>query len=216
MFEVESVEPSNYGEEKRYFCEQEGQTCEVYYGLKEVPKEWIEALWDAYDESLHIEEAIQEQACFTRESFISALKDPEYNKIVMTVDGVIAGFLMGTTNLEKARIGYINPRFTQDRFPQEVEERRFWYMPCFFAASHVRHLGFIKMMVLAAIDAIRENKYVLALDVSNSRMYVSDMLVKLGEEAGFPIEKLLLGSQTYFAYRPVLDRESCKIEEVKP
>src|SRR5450756_1193017 len=82
----ETLKHHRYWDEKKYSCEHEGQTCEVHVGLTKVPEEWIETLWELYDESLRIEEAIQEQACYTRETFSSALIDPEYYKTVMVVD----------------------------------------------------------------------------------------------------------------------------------
>ena len=216
MLEIKRLGLSEYGEENRYYCEQEGQTCEVYYGLRVVPGEWIEILWDTYDEGLHIEEAIQEQSCYTRESFTSALRDPDYNKIVMVLNGEASGLLMGTNNLDKAKVAYINPRFVLKRFQQEVKDGRFWYLTCMFVSKELRHLGFARLIVRAAVDAIWEKKYTLALDVSESREFLPDILVEMSKELGFPIEKQLLGSQSYYAFRPLSDSEPLETEEVKP
>ncbi len=203
MSEAEVLVSSKYGEEKNYFCEYEGRNCEVYYGIKKVPEEWIENLCNIYDENLHNEEAVQEQSCYTRETFISALNDPGYEKIILVVDGLASGLLMGTNSLEKAKVAYINTEFIRERFPREVEEGRFWYITCIFISSHLQGFGFIRILAVPSFIIAREKNYVLAGDFSNNRLFVPDLLVEIAKEADFPIEKQLLGSQSYFAF-PIL------------
>ena len=212
----ETPKHHRYWDEKKYSCEHEGQACEVHVGLAKVPKEWIEALWELYDESLRIEEAIQEQACYTRETFSYALNDPEYYKSVMVVDGVPLGLLLITNNLEKAKVAYINPDFIGNMYRKEVEEGRFWYITCLFISSRVRNLGFVNLMVEACMDAIREKDYTLALDVSDSRSFIPEMLVRQGEQFGYPLKKQLMGTQSYFAFRKLSESELRKVEEANP
>jgi len=205
-----------YWDEKKYSCEHEGQTCEVHVGLTKVPEEWIETLWELYDESLRIEEAIQEQACYTRETFSSALIDPEYYKTVMVVDGIASGLLLMTYNLEKARVAYINPDYIRKHFQKEVEEVRFGYITCVFISPKVRNLRFFNLLVEACINTIGERDYVLALDVSDSRQFIPEVLAKLSKEYKYPFEKQLLGTQSYFAFRRLPESELCEVEEANP
>ncbi len=189
-----------YGEEKRYSVEHAGETAVVYFGITNLPEPWTEILWDLYKASLTIDEAIQDQQCFDRDGFVSALNDSDYVKAVMTVNSNPAAFIMGTNNLEKASVGYINPSFVQKRFPDAAREGRFFYMPCVFTSPEIRNAGFLRQFVVALIDAIREKNWVLSLDTSDSRLFLPDVLIRIGEEEGLPIEKHLLGTQSYFAF----------------
>ena len=212
----ETPKHHRYWDEKKYSCEHEGQTCEVHVGLTKVPEEWIETLWELYDESLRIEEAIQEQACYTRETFSSALRDPEYYKTVMVVDGIASGLLLMTYNLEKARVAYINPDYIRKHFQKEVEEVRFGYITCVFISPKVRNLRFFNLLVEACINTIGERDYVLALDVSDSRQFIPEVLAKLSKEYKYPLEKQLLGTQSYFAFRKLSESELREAEEANP
>jgi len=205
-----------YWDEKKYFCEHQGQTCEVQVGLTKVPEEWIETLWQLYDESLNIEEAIQEQACYTRETFSSALRDPEYHKTVMVVDDVASGLVLMTYNLEKAKVAYINPDYILKHFQKEVEEVRFGYITCVFVSPKIRNLRFFNLLVEACINTIGERDYVLALDVSASRQFIPEALEILSKEYGYPLKKQLLGTQSYFAFRRPSESELREVDKADP
>lgn len=196
-----------YDEEKRYVCEHAGEMGKVYFGIRNTPEAWFEPLWQLYDESLHMEEAVQEQSCYDRASFDDALVSSDYNKTILTVNGEPVGLLMGTNNMEKAKAAYINPAFLRKRFPREIEDGRFWYITCLFVSPRLRNFGFVRQMVIASIEAIRERDYVLALDVTDTRSFVPQILEKLAAEERLPIEKQLLGTQSYYAFKCVSDRE---------
>ena len=172
----------------------------MYFWIKQVPEKWVVPLWELYEESLTIDESIQEQRCFDRDSFIAALRDDEYVKGLLAVDDMPVAFIMGTNNLEKARVCYINPDFVRNRFPEAANEGRFFYMPCVFTSSKLRNAGFVRQMVTALVDAIQEKNWVLSLDTSDTRVFLADVLVKIGNEVGVPIEKHLMGRQSYFAF----------------
>ena len=215
--EIRRIEAPKYWEEKKYSFEHDGQICDIYFGLRRVPDEWIDTLWNLYDESLHIEDAIQDQSCYTRETFISALKDADYSKLLMVIDEEPTGLLMGTNNLEKAKVAYINPDFIRSHFSKEVEAGRFWYTTCLFISPRVRNVGFVNQMVRAFIDSVwSDNNGVVALDVSDSRQFIPDFIIKLLDDAGSPVEKVFLGSQSYYALRRPSDWEPLKDEEVVP
>ena len=205
-----------YWDEKKYFCEHKGQTCEVHVGLTKVPEEWIETLWQLYDESLNIEEAIQEQACYTRETFSSALRDPEYHKTVMVVDDVASGLVLMTYNLEKAKVAYINPDYILKHFQKEVEEVRFGYITCVFVSPKIRNLRFFNLLVEACLNTTGESDYVLALDVSASRLFIPEVLEQLSKEYGYPLKKQLLGTQSYFAFRRSSESELREVDKADP
>ena len=203
---LDDFEPQ-YDEDKRYYCEHAGEKAVVYFGLRTTPSSWFDRLWELYDESLHMDEAVQDQSCYDRPSFESTLIDPDYNKTILIVNDEPVGLLMGTNSMEKAKAAYINPNFLRERFPREIEEGRFWYITCLFMSPRLRSLGFVRQMVIASIEAIRERDYVLALDVTDSRGFIPDILENLAEQEGLPIEKQLLGTQSYYAFRCVPSRE---------
>ncbi len=200
---IEKSDLIEFDEERNYLCEHEGLTSKVYFGLRTVPERWRKTLWDLYQESLHITDAIQDQCCYTEETFYQALVDEDYNKVLMVTNDQPVALLLGTNNLEKAKVAYINPDFIRSKFPQEVAEGRFWYITCLFVSPHLRSLGLVRQMVLSAIDAIWEKDYVLAMDVTDQRLFIPEILVKLAQETSFPIVKEKLGSQEYFAFRKV-------------
>jgi ornithine decarboxylase len=213
--EIDFNKTGDYGEEQKYVCEHEGQVCSIYYGITKFPKEWREKLWGIYNESLHVEDAVQDQSCYTHETFSDALDDSGYKKILMVVDGEPSGLIMGTNDLDKASVAYINPKYIRDRLPREVEEGRLWYVTAICVSPNSRHLGFYNQMMLAAINAIREKRYVIAGDVCDGRYFIPDVFMKLAAENGYPLEKRSLGSQSYYALVPSLDRELLKAEEPK-
>jgi ornithine decarboxylase len=189
-----------FDEEKRYVYEHQGQVGVVYFAIRTVPNKWLEPLWKIYNESLHSDEAIQEQSCYDHDSFISALTDPEYIKGLLVVDDEPVGLMMGALTLEKAAVAYINPAYIRKQFPKEVEEGRFCYITTFFISSRLRNLGFVKLMCGALFTAVHDKNLLLGGDVTDNRLYIPDLIEKISEEIGFPIKKRLLGTQTYFAF----------------
>jgi ornithine decarboxylase len=198
----ESLDPE-YDEEKRYTFEHEGVVAKVYFGLQRVPGIWFEQLWNLYNESLHVEEAVQEQSCYNRDELIRALTDPDYCKAIMTIDNVPVALIMGTINLEKAAAAYLNTTFIRKRYPKEVQENRFCYLTCGCISPHLRQLGFIRNMVAVLVDAIRSKNWVLGGDVTDSRYFVPDLIEKISEEEGLPLKRQLLGTQLYYAFECV-------------
>lgn len=201
MSEIEKLAPSEYGETERYHWADRGQSCDVYFELLKVPDEWVETLWELYDESLHMEDAVQEQSCYTRDTFFTAMSDPDYSKTVLTIDGIPSGLVLATNNLEKASVTYINPAYIRRRFPVEVEENRFWYITSIFVSPEVRNLGFIKLLGRAPIVAARERDYVIGCDLSDGRLFLLDTLVNIAREVDLFLEKELLGTQSYYILR---------------
>jgi len=189
-----------YDEEKRYVVEQDGEVAKVYFGIKQVPEKWISPLWELYEESFAMEESIQEQKCFDRESFAAALVDTDFVKGILAVDDVPVAFIMGITNVEKLTIGYLNPEFVRNRFPEASRESRFVYIPCLFMSPKLRNAGFVRQMVTALVDAVREKNWIISMDVCDSRWFIPEILEKISGEEGLPLEKHLLGTQSYYAF----------------
>jgi hypothetical protein len=175
------------------------ELCEIYYDLRVVPEEWIFPLWDIYDEVMDID-AIQDQRCYTRQTFIEALIDPDYLKVVLVVNREPKGMGLGTVNLEKATVAYINPEFLRRKYPDEVARGKLFYLTSGFFAEEVQHKGILPIYLSAAINSIYENYEVLVADVSTATYYIKDAMAYFLREAGAHIGgEEILGQQTYFA-----------------
>jgi ribosomal protein S18 acetylase RimI-like enzyme len=61
---------------------------------------------------------IQDQICYSPETFADALTDPDYVKFVVTDGTEVCGFILCTNNLEKAHVAYVNPARLRAQFPQ--------------------------------------------------------------------------------------------------
>jgi hypothetical protein len=204
MQERESVEVIEGREVKKIVCEHRDDTCEIYTDIRHVPAEWREELWNIYESSMHIEDAVQEQSCYTRDAFMEAMNDEDYWKVIMLVNDVPMGMIIATNNLEKMKVAYVNPDFIKKRFKKEVEEGRFWYITCLCVSPKLQHLGFIKPMVSVSLKSIRELGYIFGGDASDARLFLIDFIKKMGEDVGVPLEIKKLGSQEYITFRKSL------------
>lgn len=210
--EEQGFEPE-FDEEKKYVYEHEGQVGVVYFAIRTIPEKWHEALWELYDEGLHINESVQDQACYDHDSFISSLTDPDYIKGLLVVDGEPVSLMSGALTLEKAAVAYINPEFIRQKYPKEVEEGRFCYITSFFISPRLRNLGFVKLMCAALFTGIHEKNLVLGADFSGSRLFLSDFVENVSGEVGMPLKKHLLGTQSYYAYTTEPGRDDAKLPE---
>lgn len=205
MSQIERSTSSIYGEEERFHCEENGQSCYVYFNLRTVPVEWMEELWSLYEESLRIEDAIQQQSCYTHETFLDALSDNDYGKTVLVIDDVPSGLLLATDDLEKASVTYINPDFIRRRYPAEVEDKRFWYITSVFISPQVRNFGFVRLLGKASVLAIEEREYLIGCDLSDNRLFLLDMLINIARDEGSPFESELLGTQSYYVLKKPME-----------
>lgn len=189
-----------YGEEKRHEVEHDGQVARTYFRIKDIPHRWLEPLWRCYHQSMHYSEAVQEQSCYDRESFIGVLRDPDYEKVLLTVDDRPAGMLIATGNMEKAKAAYINPAFIENRFPREVAEGNFLYITALFISGELRNIGFVRQMFVAITDGIRDKGWIFGGDVTDSKLFVPKMIERISAEEGYALKSHLLGTQSYFAF----------------
>ncbi len=191
---------------KRRFVEKleiNGQECEFLVNPDALPEDFIQALWELYSESLSIEESVQEQVCYTPESFRASLFDDDYHVVVMVIDGEPMGLIMGTNDVLRMRDAYVNPGFLISRLPREAEEGRIMYLTNLLLSPHLRHLGFVRPFIEVCVRALKEERYFLGFDVCDSRRFMADFLPEALKEAGYPVERELLGRQHYFLLKPV-------------
>lgn len=127
--------------------------------------ELVRLLWDGYCEAHAVSEelCIQEQRCFTEETFAAAMADPEYVKFVLFVDGAPVGMIGGTNNLEKARVAYVNPKRLVAAHPPAAEGR-LWYMPLLFVRDAWQGSGATRPMFAAMTRFFLEQGAAFASD----------------------------------------------------
>ena len=75
-------------------------------------------------------EAIERQVFFTEEEIKEIALDEDYAKFIAFKNREMVGYIIGTNKIDKIeKISYINPRFFAKRYPQEVQEERFYFSP---------------------------------------------------------------------------------------
>lgn len=199
---VRVYENPEYGETRRYELELGGEICKVYYDIGYIPDDWKEKLWKLYEESFRLDDAVQQQSCYTKETLYETLNDEEYIKIVLVIDGEPLGLQLVTNNIYKAAIAYINPSFFMKRYPQEISEGRFWYNTCIFVSPKVRNFGFVTMMIDVSVNEIKDKGYIVGFDTSDSKVFLADLILEVAKTHGWSLAKRVVGRQHYFVLEP--------------
>lgn len=131
----------------------------------------IEELWRLYLECYkkNLENYIQEQRCYTFNTFKEALEDPEYIKFILLINGKPVGLLIGTNNLQKASIAYINPIAFEYRFPLMYREKKIFYVT-FLGIIHENQsvANIVRLLKFVASYCAKE-KLFLAFDFAYSQ-----------------------------------------------
>jgi hypothetical protein len=183
--------------------EANGEVCEFHVNPADYSASLLEKLWELYEESLSINESVQEQVCYTRDTFWAALRDPDYHNVVMIIDGEPMGLTMATDNVDKMRDAYINPKFMRARFPDETERSGILYVTNSFLSPRLRNLGLIQLFVDVVIRPVAEDGYHVAFDVCERREFMVEFFTKALDRAGYPVETELLGRQQYYIFKPL-------------
>jgi len=157
--------------------------CELF---REITDELtINELWNVYFNSFAGQETecAQNQICFNRDEFAAALADPDWEKFVLTdEDGKFIGLGASTTNLEKARVGYINPEAFAKRLPGY--EGRIFYIPIIaILPEFQRKKFFYPFMSRMYRHVIFDMRGVSAYDFSqNKNPHLQEIIAHVGEE----------------------------------
>ena len=183
--------------------EANGEVCEFHVNPADYSAPMLDKLWELYEESLSINESVQAQVCYTRDTFMAALCDPDYHNIVMLVDGEPMGLTMATDDVDKMRDAYINPEFMRARFPEETERHDILYVTCSFLSPRLRNLGLIQLFVDVCVRPLAEDGYHVAFDVCEGREFMVEFFTKALDRAGYPVETELLGRQQYYICKPL-------------
>lgn len=164
------------------------------------------ALWEGFCEAHEDsgELCVQEQRCYTAETFDAAMSDPEYVKFVLYDDGVAVGLIGGTNNLEKARVAYVNPQRLIACFP-DAAQGKLWYMPLLFIRQAWQKRNCANLLFEAMTAFFVANGASFAYDFANDKhprflemldKTVGPALAKIcGDTLG--LRHSVLGGQTY-------------------
>lgn len=177
----------------------DGSLFEVYLRIPVVPNKWWLDLWELYETSMDIKEAVQDQRVYSLQQFFEAMIDPDYIKYPILMDGEPVGLVMGTTDPEKMRVNYVNPDFIRARYPDALAKKRVVYGMVTYFSPKIRSFGFYGWLVRAILESYAEICDVYVTDVADSRLSLKAILEQAVEESGIPFKTEVLGTQTYFA-----------------
>lgn len=167
---------------------------------EDLPRKWEFYLWDRYQESFAFLDTYQDQACYGRDSFVKALRDPLYLKFVVLQDGNPRGLALATNDLERANVAYINPAFVRKRYPRQVEENRFYYVTTIYVDPEVQGTGLVKSMLGAMLSFMREGDRVAGFDFCRGKEFLAGLIENLSRdpEVGIPVRARKLDAQVYY------------------
>ncbi len=169
----------------------------------------INELWEVYINCFRGQEVecAQNQICFTREEFFEAMGDPEWIKIVGKKEGQIAGLSVCTLNLEKAKVGYINPEMVLAN--NKSFEGRIFYMPITAILPEFQtSFKLFQELVNAIGDLVSEINGMVFCDFSENKngflpAVTVDALGKGGYNPDGKIKHIVQDRQLYVAIKPV-------------
>lgn len=144
----------------------------------------IKRCWEVFDEAFKPSEEIcaQDQRCLDRKTLERAMRDPDWVTFLLYGDEEIIGFTIATADLEKARIGYINPTAWEKKFANyngRDYRGRIYYFPTI--AIHPEHQGIAVFPMLAGGLAkfIEDRDAVAGLDVPSKNEFLPELYMKI-------------------------------------
>jgi hypothetical protein len=142
------------------------------------------ALWGVYTASFGDagEQCIQEQLCYTPETFDAAMRDPAYLKFVVSDAGEPVGLLVCTNDLEKARVAYVNPRRLLRDYPEYAG--RIYYYTIIAVRPDRQGMRYAGMLVEGVAVVMDREGALSAFDFSTEKNpHLPDLIVRATEAA---------------------------------
>jgi hypothetical protein len=112
----------------------------------------------------------QNQSCFSHESFLEAMLDPDYLKFYLMEKEIVVALSLVTGNMEKARIAYINPEKLVRLFPNEYQGNLLFYIVFIGVDPALQHTGRVVPLIEKMLE-YRENDFpdaVVGFDFSHA------------------------------------------------
>jgi len=126
-------------------------------------------------------ECVQNQICFTEQTFMEALNDTEYEKFIVRhkATGEIAAFGMLSGNLQKAAaIAYANPEKLSDAFPDRVG--RIYYFPVIYVLDRYKRASTFEALIAPMVRFVDRHRGVAAFDFStNKNPHLPEMIMRV-------------------------------------
>jgi len=168
-----------------------------------LPADEISLAWKIYTDCFSGQEltCVQNQVCFNKDNFIQAMKDKEWIKFMLYSDDTLIGLSVTTKNLEKGRIGYINPEFLITKYPKYVGKIYYTLIICVMPSykktkgilwlitnllNHITNDGgmvfcdfnynknrHLPGLIISIMNKIKETKRRYTSDIIDSQMYVA-------------------------------------------
>jgi hypothetical protein len=185
----------------------EKMISECIYTRKVESEKDKEAIWKLYQEAFKDTTACaQEQRCYSKDTLLKALLDEEYHKFILKKGEKIIGLGLMTSNLEKARITYMNPKRLEEMYP-EYKDRIYYFTFLGISVEHQKKArNFFKLVApmvryidqvdgIAAFDFAREKN----AELPEMIIKVAMILKKKGEIKNKKIKYSTVGVQEYGA-----------------
>ncbi len=166
----------------------------------DLPAPWEGVLWEKYMESFRDLDTYQDQVCYDRETFLEALRDPEYLKFVALEGEIPRGLALATNSLEKASVAYINPAYIRRRYPRQVEEGRFYYVTAIYVDPAVQGMGLVKSLLRSMLSFMKEGERVAGFDFCQSKEFLAGLIENLSRdpEVDIPVRAMRMDAQVYY------------------
>jgi hypothetical protein len=164
----------------------------------------ISRLWDIYKKAFSGQEFRNPQnQCFFAdiESFQEAMEDTDWQKYIAYNNNQTAGLLLVTTNLEKARIGYINPECFEMAAP--LYKGKIFYVAVMFILKEFQNSACFWNLFQSYFEQVSASGGVAAFDVNGTLMPdFYKAATTLLKAVNFPAIPKKLGQQEYWIIIP--------------
>jgi len=162
-------------------------------------QELIKKLWKVYLDSFADSDdyCAQDQLCYDEITLNEAMKDNDYWKFILLVEGEPIGFCLLTNNMRKARIAYCNDRFFTKKFPKFISEGRFYYVTAICVLPEMQKRGVGIKLLEEVCKFIYENKAMVSYDYSETKNpWLTQIIQRCGRKFA-PNSEIFLGKQCY-------------------
>lgn len=177
-------------------------TVTVFYKIDN--SELISSLWGIYQQAFAGQEVRNPQnQCFWHDlqSFQIAMGDEDWQKHVAFDDQKPTGLVIITKNLEKARIGYINPECFEAAAPQHIGE--IYYVGVMFILKEYQNTPCFWDIFSSVFEHTVSKGGVIAFDVNGTLMPdFQKAPLALLKSKGIPASAECLGRQEYWMIFP--------------
>ncbi len=163
----------------------------------------IKAFWQTYDESFTpIRDRNPCRQHFHREEFVTAMKDPEFIKLIGYEENRMVFFAMGTENLDK--IPWIYREFYDKTLPMYVNSR--FYVPAIYIPLTQQGLGYSDQLCRSIQSYMRSKGLQLVLFDHGSAPPNSELVRIILRVSGTElVDGKPIGSQLYNAVLTTLE-----------